>query len=136
MCWCVQVQQQRDEAMKEINQAMAVRIKASKDLSRLTEERNAAVQEYTLIMSERDSVHKEIERLQEELQEAQNKARQTEASHKASLDEVGTLFHSASLPAPERVVGAAFAFNVWTHNYTPLLKFCILKAGSYICVRL
>lgn len=82
------VQQQRDEAMKEINQAMAVRIKASKDLSRLTEERNAAVQEYTLIMSERDSVHKEIERLQEELQEAQGKARQAEAAHKASLDEM------------------------------------------------
>lgn len=67
---------------------MAVRIKASKDLSRLTEERNAAVQEYTLIMSERDSVHKEIERLQEELQEAQSKARQAESAHKASLDEV------------------------------------------------
>ena len=38
------VQRQHEEAVKEINQAMAVRIKASKDIKRLTEERNAAMQ--------------------------------------------------------------------------------------------
>lgn len=47
------VQQQHEEAVKEVNQAMAVRMKASKDIKRLTDERNAAMQEYTLIMSER-----------------------------------------------------------------------------------
>lgn len=47
---------QYEEAIKEINQAMAVRMKASKDLKRLTEERNAALQEYTLIMSERSVI--------------------------------------------------------------------------------
>ena len=39
-----QVKRQHDDAIKEINQAMTVRIKASKDLKRLTEERNAAMQ--------------------------------------------------------------------------------------------
>ena len=40
----LKVQRQHDEAVKEVNQAMTVRIKASKDLKRLTEERNAAMQ--------------------------------------------------------------------------------------------
>ena len=39
-----QVKRQHDDAIKEINQAMTVRIKASKDIKRLTEERNAAMQ--------------------------------------------------------------------------------------------
>lgn len=51
------VQQQHEEAVKEVNQAMAVRMKASKDIKRLTDERNAAMQEYTLIMSERYSIY-------------------------------------------------------------------------------
>ena len=38
------MKRQHDDAIKEINQAMTVRIKASKDLKRLTEERNAAMQ--------------------------------------------------------------------------------------------
>lgn len=84
----LQVQQQRDEAMKEINQAMAVRIKATKDLARLTEERNAAVQEYSLIMSERDTVHKEMERMQEELNEAQKIIKNSENAKKATAEEV------------------------------------------------
>ena len=33
-----------DDAIKEINQAITVRIRASKDIKRLTEERNAAMQ--------------------------------------------------------------------------------------------
>lgn len=74
--------------MKEINQAMAVRIKATKDLARLTEERNAAVQEYSLIMSERDTVHKEMERMQEELNEAQKIIKNSEGTKKASAEEV------------------------------------------------
>ena len=44
MCCFVKVQRQHEEAVKEVNQAMSVRIKASKDLKRLTEERNAAMQ--------------------------------------------------------------------------------------------
>ena len=43
-CQINQVKRQHDDAIKEINQAMTVRIKASKDLKRLTEERNAAMQ--------------------------------------------------------------------------------------------
>lgn len=74
--------------MKEINQAMAVRIKATKDLARLTEERNAAVQEYSLIMSERDTVHKEMERMQEELNEAQKIIKNSENAKKATAEEV------------------------------------------------
>ena len=75
-----QTQRQHDEAVKEVNQAMTVRIKASKDMKRLTEERNAAMQEYSLIMSERDAVHKEIEKLQEEVKNT--KMRMTGAEHK------------------------------------------------------
>ena len=59
---------------------MTVRIKASKDMKRLTEERNAAMQEYSLIMSERDAVHKEIEKLQEEVKDT--KKRMAGAEHK------------------------------------------------------
>lgn len=47
------VQQQYEEAVKEVNQAMAFRMKASKEVKRLTDERNAAMEEYSLIMSER-----------------------------------------------------------------------------------
>lgn len=78
--------------MKEINQAMAVRIKATKDLSRLTEERNAAVQEYSLIMSERDTVHKEMERMQEELNEAQKIIKNSDNAKKATAEEVDYFF--------------------------------------------
>jgi C-terminal processing protease CtpA/Prc len=85
------VQQQRDEAMKEINQAMAVRIKATKDMARLTEERNAAVQEYSLIMSERDSVHKEIEKLQEEHSEMLKRSKSLENDKKVMLEEIESL---------------------------------------------
>merc|ERR1711988_942084 len=82
------VQRQHEEAVKEINQAMAVRIKASKDIKRLTEERNAAMQEYALIMSERDSVHKEIEKLQEEIKEKNKKLAAQDGRHKHHEEEV------------------------------------------------
>lgn len=85
---CKQVQQQHEEAVKEINQAMAVRIKANKDLKRLTEERNAAMQEYSLVMSERDSVHKEMEKLTEDLTQAYQKNKALELETKDILEEV------------------------------------------------
>lgn len=81
------MQRQHEEAVKEINQAMAVRIKASKDIKRLTEERNAAMQEYALIMSERDSVHKEIEKLQDEVSSTNTKMKQVENSSKKQDEE-------------------------------------------------
>ena len=81
------VQRQHEEAVKEINQAMAVRIKASKDIKRLTEERNAAMQEYALIMSERDSVHKEIEKLQDEVSTTNSKMMEAENSSKKNDEE-------------------------------------------------
>ena len=81
------VQRQHEEAVKEINQAMAVRIKASKDIKRLTEERNAAMQEYALIMSERDSVHKEIEKLQDEVSSTNTKMKEVESSSKKQDEE-------------------------------------------------
>ena len=81
------MQRQHEEAVKEINQAMAVRIKASKDIKRLTEERNAAMQEYALIMSERDSVHKEIEKLQDEVSSTNTKMKQVESSSKKQDEE-------------------------------------------------
>ena len=63
------VKRQHEDAIKEINQNMNVRIKAGKDIKRLTDERNAAMQEYSMIMSERDTFHKEMEKLQDEVQE-------------------------------------------------------------------
>jgi len=83
------VQRQHEEAVKEVNQAMTVRIKASKDLKRLTEERNAAMHEYSLIMSERDSVHKEIEKLQEEVSDTRKKMSSAETKSKAMDEEEG-----------------------------------------------
>ena len=67
---------------------MAVRMKASKDLKRLTEERNAAMQEYSLIMSERDTVHKEMEKLTEDLAQAFKKNKAVESDNKELLEEV------------------------------------------------
>lgn len=84
----LKVQQQHEEAVKEINQAMAVRMKASKDLKRLTEERNAAMQEYSLIMSERDTVHKEMEKLSEDLAQAFKKNKSIESENKELVEDV------------------------------------------------
>ena len=60
---------------------MAVRIKTSKDLKRLTEERNAAMEEYSLVMRERDTVHKEIEKLQDDLAQSNKKLKTFEVSN-------------------------------------------------------
>ena len=59
---------EKEELLKENEQAMNIRVKASQDIKRLTAERNSALHEYSIIMSERESVHKEMEKLQEELQ--------------------------------------------------------------------
>ncbi|XP_054265704.1 disks large homolog 5-like isoform X2 [Macrosteles quadrilineatus] len=92
------VQQQHEEAVKEINQAMAVRMKANKDLKRLTEERNAAMQEYSLVMSERDSVHKEMEKLTEDLTQAYKKCKALEMQTKEMMDEKTALtYHMETL---------------------------------------
>ena len=62
----------------ELDQAMNIRVKASKDIKRLTEERNSALHEYSVIMSERDSVHKEMEKLQDEIQSNAAKSKKIE----------------------------------------------------------
>merc|ERR1712071_559993 len=72
------IQLQHEE---EVNKAMAVRIKSSKDLKRLTEERNAAMEEYSLVMRERDTVHKEIEKLQDDLSQANKKLKSVESKN-------------------------------------------------------
>ena len=59
---------EKEELLKENEQAMNIRVKASQDIKRLTAERNSALHEYSIIMSERETVHKEMEKLQEELQ--------------------------------------------------------------------
>lgn len=46
----LKLQQHYDDSVKEGN---AIRVKATKELKRLTEERNATMREYNLIMSER-----------------------------------------------------------------------------------
>lgn len=74
--------------MKEINQAMAARIKANKDIKRLTEERDAALQEYSLIMSERDSVHRELEKLTDDLGGSKKQIKSLETQNKELQDKV------------------------------------------------
>lgn len=81
------VQQQHEEAVKEINHAMVLRMKASKDMKRLTEERNAALQEYSLIMGERDTVHKEMEKLGDDLTQAYTKITHIENQNKQFMEE-------------------------------------------------
>ena len=56
----VKVKRQHEDAVKEINQNMNVRIKASKDIKRLTDERNAAMQ-VTLKKNEFKSSTREIQ---------------------------------------------------------------------------
>lgn len=70
---------------------MQVKMKANKDLKRLTEERNAAMQEYSLIMSERDTVHKEMEKLTEDLAQAKKKNKAVEAEAKQIAEEVSSV---------------------------------------------
>ena len=82
------MQQQHEEAMKEVNQGMARSIKSSKEIKRLTEERDAAMQEYSLIMSERDSVHRELEKLTDDLSQSKKQLKSVETQNKELLDKV------------------------------------------------
>jgi len=92
----LQVQQQHEEKMKEINQAMAARIKANKDIKRLTEERDAALQEYSLIMSERDSVHRELEKLTDDLGGSKKQIKNLETQNKELQDKVAGKFRKSN----------------------------------------
>ena len=69
---------EKNHMKTELDQAMNIRVKASKDIKRLTEERNSALHEYSVIMSERDSVHKEMEKLQDEIQSNSAKSKKIE----------------------------------------------------------
>lgn len=69
------LQQQYDEAIN-------FKIKAHKDMSRLTDERNAAMAEYNLIMSERDTVHKEMEKLSDDAAQARKSIKMLDADNK------------------------------------------------------
>ncbi|GLG94078.1 Disks large 1 tumor suppressor protein, partial [Gryllus bimaculatus] len=110
------VQQQHQEAVKEVNQAMAVRMKASKDLKRLTEERNAAMQEYSLIMSERDTVHKEMEKLSDDLAQAFKKNKTLEGESKELVEEKKAL--SYQVETLKREIASAL------HDRDKALKEC------------
>ncbi|RWS05832.1 disks large 5-like protein [Dinothrombium tinctorium] len=71
--YLMKVQQQRDEALNKVKETVSLRIKATRDLARLTKERNDAVKEYNLIMSERNSVHEDIKNLQIECSESKSR---------------------------------------------------------------
>ncbi|KAJ3662868.1 hypothetical protein Zmor_007188 [Zophobas morio] len=78
------VQQQYEEAEKQI---IAIKIKANKDVKRLTDDRNATLAEYTLIMSERDQVHKEMEKLSDDLAQALKKGKILDADNQELVGE-------------------------------------------------
>lgn len=88
--YLAKIQLQHEE---EVNKAMAVRIKGSKDLKRLTEERNAAMEEYSLVMRERDTVHKEIEKLQDDLVQSNKKLKSVEVKNGELHDEKKMLLY-------------------------------------------
>ncbi|XP_044252659.1 disks large homolog 5 [Tribolium madens] len=78
------VQQQYEEAEKQI---VAIKIKANKEVKRLTDERNATLAEYTLVMSERDQVHKEMEKLSDDLAQALKKGKMLDADNQELVGE-------------------------------------------------
>ncbi|CAI6367682.1 unnamed protein product [Macrosiphum euphorbiae] len=92
------VQQQHEEAVKEMKAAVAYSVKSSKELKELNKAHDAAVKEYRLIMSERDSVHNELEKLSEDLSQAYNKNKSLENEIKSCRDDKKTLhLHIESL---------------------------------------
>merc|ERR1719412_599193 len=96
------VKRQHEEDIKEINQNMIVRVKASKDIKRLTDERNAAMQEYSLIMSERDTFHKEMEKIQDEVSESRKAKKQEEEERKKLSCQVEMLRREVEQALQER----------------------------------
>ncbi|XP_029347232.1 disks large homolog 5-like [Acyrthosiphon pisum] len=92
------VQQQHEEAVKEMKVAVAYSVKLNKELKELNEAHDADVKEYRLIMSERDSVHNDLEKLSKELSQAYNKNKSLENEIKSCRDEKKTLqLHFESL---------------------------------------
>lgn len=92
--YCValqKAQQKYEEAVKEVNQHMGFRMKASKEVQRLTDERNATMTEYNLIMSERDTVHKEMEKMSDDLAQAFKKIKHLESNNKELNEEKQSL---------------------------------------------
>lgn len=85
------ITQQRDDVMKDVNQALASQLRAKKELEIVQKDRDAALREYHLVMSERDQVHKEIEQLQEKLQQSNARIEALLKEKKSAQDEAETL---------------------------------------------
>ncbi|XP_050531919.1 disks large homolog 5 [Daktulosphaira vitifoliae] len=110
------VQQQHEEAVKEMKAAVAYSVKSSKELKDLNKAHDAAVKEYRLIMSERDSVHNELEKLSEDLSQAYNKNKALENEIKSCREDKKTLqLHVESL---KREISSAL------HDRDKALKEC------------
>ncbi|XP_043192461.1 disks large homolog 5-like [Amphibalanus amphitrite] len=99
---CIKLQQKHEDSNKEVNQAMASRIKANKEVKRLTEERNAAVYETNKILEERDTVHKEMERLQEDCSTAEARVKELETRNKDITSERESLRREIDSALAER----------------------------------
>lgn len=89
------VTQQRDEYMKNMNQALADHIRAQTD-------RDSVLKEYTQIMSERDVVHKEIEQLQDKLNETMKNLEQIKKEKSSALDHSEVLRREIKTSLEER----------------------------------
>ncbi|XP_021957965.1 disks large homolog 5 isoform X3 [Folsomia candida] len=105
------LQQQHDEAMKEINQSMVQKIKANKEIKRLTEESQAAHQEYALIMSERDSVHRELEKLTDDLAGSKKQIKNLETINKELQEKLAAAEGEASKEADVAKMRRDWAFS-------------------------
>ena len=121
------VQLQHEE---EVNKAMAMRIKSSKDLKRLTEERNAAMEEYSLVMRERDTVHKEIEKLQDDLSQSNKKFKNVESKNNDLNEEKKMLLYQ--IESLRREIMSALDDRdtaIKVHSTIPfhlkLIRFCV-----------
>lgn len=77
-----------------MNEGMAAKIKANKDIKRLTEERDEAQQEYLMIMSERASVHREMEKLTDDLSGSKKQIKSLEMANKEMQDKLTGLIYA------------------------------------------
>ncbi|CAI6359819.1 unnamed protein product [Macrosiphum euphorbiae] len=92
------VQQQHEEAVKEMKAAVAYSKKCSKELKELNKAHDDDVKDYRLMMGERNSVHNELEKFSKELSQAYNKNKSLENDIKSCRDEKKTLqLHFESL---------------------------------------
>lgn len=97
-----QAEQHRDAAVKETGQAMALQLKATRELTKLKEERNSALSEYRLVMSERDGVHKEMDKLQEDLSLAQSENKKLKEEMEKVLQEKDIICNDLSIVNGQR----------------------------------